>query len=106
MAIAKGGKNMSQRLDRYRVSVWELLESMPASCVEHSHELSHYSKDGRTYFKINFALAMYGYNYELTIAVDKITAKAEIVNEDGKDITERFRQLFRSRAVDEGYLSA
>ena len=97
---------MSQRLDRYRASVWELLESMPASCVEHSHELSHHSKDGRTYFQINFALAMYGYNYALTIAVDKITAKAEIVDKDGKDITERVRQWCREDAIEEGYMSA
>lgn len=99
-------KNMSQKVERYQNSAWALLESMPASCIEHSHELRHYSKNGKTYFDFDFALVMYGYNYELTVAVDKITATAEIVDEDGNDITELCRKWCHENAVDAGYLSA
>ena len=58
------------------------------------------------YFDFNFALAMYGYNYFLTVAVDKITAKAEIVDKDGNDITEHTRKWCREEAIDAGYFWA
>lgn len=95
---------MSQKVERYRNSAWSLLESMPASCVWHSHELRHYSRNGKTYFDFDFALVMYGYNYAFTIAVDKITAIAEIVDKDGNDITELARKLCHEVAVEAGYL--
>ena len=96
---------MSQKVERYRNSAEALLESMPASCMFHSHELQHYSKNGKTYFDFDFALAMYGYNYAFTVAVDKITAKAEIVDKDGNDITELARSLCLDDAIYTGYLS-
>lgn len=94
---------MSQKVERYRDSAWALLDSMPASCMQHSNELRHYSRNGKTYFDFDFALAMYGYNYFFTVAVDKITATAEIVDEDGNDITELAREWCREDAVETGY---
>lgn len=99
-------KNMSQKVERYRNSAWTLLESMPASCMYHSHELRHYSRNRKTYFDFDFALAMYGYNYAFTVAVNQITAKAEIVDKDGNDITELARSWCLDDAIYTGYLSA
>mgnify|MGYP005802660573 FL=1 len=85
---------MSQKVNRYRAAMWDLLDDLPATDLCHSTELGHYSKNGKTYFNVDLALVMYGYNYQLTVAVDKITSKAEVVNEHGKDITELCRKVF------------
>lgn len=97
---------MSQKVKRYQTSAWNLLESMPASCIWHSHEVRHWSKEGKTYFEIDFALAMFGYSYTFIVAVDKITAKAEIVDKEGNNITELARQWCREDAIAKGYISA
>lgn len=89
---------MSQKVERYRKAAWDLLESIPEVSIHHSRVLCHYSKNGKTYFDFSCALVMYGHNHYPTVAVDKITSKAEIVDDDDNDITEctcnRYHQEF------------
>ena len=86
---------MSQKLDRYRNAVWTLLGNMPNSWLPDSKEVKHYSKGDTTFFEVDFALGTYGYNYDLTIAVNKITCQSAIVYKKGEDVTEKYRALFR-----------
>jgi len=95
ITIFIGGIYMSQKLDRYRNAVWTLLGNMPNSWLPDSKEVKHYSKGDTTFFEVDFALGTYGYNYDLTIAVNKITCQSAIVNKKGEDVTEKYRALFR-----------
>ena len=92
---------MSQKLERYRSAVWTLLGNMPNSWLPDSNEVNHYSKGETTFFEVDFALGTYGYYYDLTIAVNKITCEAVIVNQNGEDVTEKYRALFKKILADE-----
>ena len=85
---------MSQKINRYRNAVWTLLGDMPNSWLPDSKEVKHYSNGDTTFFEVDFALGTYGYNYYLTVAVNKITCKATIVNKRGEDVTEKYKALF------------
>ena len=83
---------MSQKVARYRRSVDKLVKTLPGYSTY--WEISHQSKNGKPYFEIYYKLDR-GNDYNLTIAVDKITAQAEIVDEAGKDITEEIKSYLK-----------
>lgn len=88
---------MSQKVARYRRSVDKLVKTLPGYSTY--WEISHQSKNGKTYFEIYYKLDR-GNDYNLTIAVDKITAQAAIVDEAGKDITEEIKSYLKKEMRD------
>ena len=88
---------MSQKVARYRRSVDKLVKTLPGYSTY--WEIFHQSKNGKTYFEIYYKLDR-GNDYNLTIAVDKITAQAAIVDEAGKDITEEIKSYLKKEMRD------
>lgn len=88
---------MSQKVARYRRSVDKLVKTLPGYSTY--WEISHQRKDGKTYFEIYYKPDR-GNDYNLTIAVDKITAQAAIVDEAGKDITEEIKSYLKKEMRD------
>lgn len=88
---------MSQKVARYRRSVDKLVKTLPGYSTY--WEISHQSKNGKPYFEIYYKLDR-GNDYNLTIAVDKITAQAAIVDEAGKDITEEIKSYLKKEMRD------
>lgn len=88
---------MSQKVARYRRSVDKLVKTLPGYSTY--WEISHQSKNGKTYFEIYYKLDR-GNDYNLTIAVDKITVQAAIVDEAGKDITEEIKSYLKKEMRD------
>ena len=88
---------MSQKVARYRRSVDKLVKTLPGYSTY--WEISHQSKNGKTYFEIYYKPDR-GNDYNLTIAVDKITGNAEIVNEQGENITEEIKAYLKQELKD------
>ena len=88
---------MSQKVARYRRKVDGLVKSLPGYSTY--WEISHQAKGGKTYFEVYFQLDR-GHNYNLTIAVDKITGKSEIVDEKGEIVTEEIKECFKQELKD------
>ena len=88
---------MSQKVARYRRSVDKLVKTLPGYSTY--WEISHQSKNGKTYFEIYYKPDR-GNDYNLTIAVDKITVQAAIVDEAGKDITQEIKSYLKKEMRD------